>query len=71
MEGRTMYELKACPFCGGKVNLTYYSAENEYRIWHNWDNTKECFLQEPIRLDGERIKSLGEAAEAWNRRAGR
>lgn len=64
-----MYELKTCPFCGGKVNLTYYSGSNEYHIWHNWDNSAECFVGEPIVLPGNQLKSLSEAAKAWNRRA--
>lgn len=63
-----MYDLKPCPFCGGKVSLTYHSGDNVYRIWHHWGNSAECFIAEPIELPGNQLKSLSEAAQAWNRR---
>ena len=62
-----MDKLKPCPFCGGKVSLTYYSADNTYNFWHSGVNS--CAAADPIRFDGEYVKSLKEAAEAWNRRA--
>lgn len=60
-----MVELKACPFCGAKVSMTYNSVESAFCIWHIGDS---CTLAEPIKIDGIFVKSLAEAAEAWNRR---
>ena len=58
-------KLKPCPFCGAKVSMTYNSAEEAFCVWHKGDS---CALAEPIKIDGEFVKSLAEAAEAWNRR---
>lgn len=58
-------ELKPCPFCGAKVSMTYNSAENAYSIWHE---RTACMLEEPIKINGAFVKSLTEAAKAWNRR---
>ena len=57
--------LKPCPFCGGKVSMTYHSAESAFCIWHIGVS---CAVREPIEIDGVFVKSLAEAAEAWNRR---
>ena len=59
-------KLKPCPFCGAKVSLTYHSADNTFNFWHNGING--CAAKEPIEFDGYFVKSLAEAAEAWNRR---
>lgn len=56
--------LKPCPFCGSKVSMTYHSGENAFCIWHIGGEL--CEIEEPIKIDG--VKSLAEAAEAWNRR---
>ena len=62
-------ELKHCPFCGGKVSLTYSSHDNMFNFWHSENGPITCFAAEPIQFDGYWVKSLKEAAEAWNRRA--
>jgi len=62
-------ELKPCPFCGGKVSLTYSSYDNMFNFWHSENGLITCFAAEPIQFDGCWVKSLKEAAEAWNRRA--
>ena len=63
---RSEIKLKPCPFCGSKVSMTYNSADNTFNFWHKGTS---CVLVEPIRIDGMFVKSLAEAAEAWNRRA--
>ena len=60
-----MERLKPCPFCGGKVSVTYNSAENVFCFWHK---AESCALEEPIKIDGIFVKSLAEAIEAWNKR---
>jgi len=60
-------ELKPCPFCGVKVSLTYHSADNTFNFWHKGVNS--CAAKDPIKFDGDMVKSLAEAAEAWNRRS--
>ena len=62
-----MAELKPCPFCGGAVSLTYTSCDNTYNVWHK--GYSPCAIIGPIRLDGDIVKSLKEATDAWNRRA--
>ena len=62
-----MEELKPCPFCGVKVSLTYHSADNTYNFWHKGVNS--CAAKDPIEFDGDMVKSLKEASDAWNRRA--
>lgn len=61
-----MDKLKPCPFCGGKVSVTYNSCSKSYNFWHK---SKNCAAVEPIRFDGCKLKSLNEAIDAWNRRA--
>lgn len=61
-------KLKPCPFCCGKVSITYNSAENVFRVWHSGSTV--CEIQEPIEISGEFAKSLEDAANVWNRRAG-
>lgn len=59
-----MERLKPCPFCGGKVSITYNSGENAYAVWH----TKEpCFI-EPLWISGDDARTLNEAYAFWNRR---
>lgn len=64
-EEKMAEELKPCPFCGAKVSMTYNSAENAFCIWHE---RTACLLEEPIKINGAFVKSLAEAAKAWNRR---
>lgn len=61
-----MIVLKPCPFCGSRVSLTYHSADNTFNFWHT--DATYCAAEEPIQFDGEKVKSLKEAAYAWNRR---
>lgn len=60
-------KLKHCPFCGGKVSMTYTSHDNTFNFWHSGLNS--CYFVEPFQIDGIYAKSLTKAAEAWNRRA--
>lgn len=64
-----MAELRRCPFCGSAVDMTYTSYDNMYHIYHR-SNVIMCAIKEPIDIDGYFVKSLSEAADAWNRRAG-
>lgn len=64
-----MSKLKPCPFCGHKVTLTYSSFDNMFNFWHSENGPITCFAAEPIQFDGYFVKSLEEAADAWNRRA--
>ena len=57
--------LKPCPFCGGKVSMTYNTGESAFCIWHDG---AECVLEEPFKIDVACAKSFAEAAKAWNRR---
>lgn len=61
-----MGKLKPCPFCGGKVSVTYSSWNKTFNIWHD-DN--QCALIEPMQIDGAKANSLKEASDLWNRRA--
>ena len=61
-----MAYLKQCPFCGSRVSLTYHSADNTFNFWHIDINS--CEAVDPIQFDGDIVKSLKEASEAWNRR---
>ena len=62
-----MDELKRCPFCGSRVSLTYHSRDNTFNFWH--EDINSCAAVDPIQFDGDMVKSLKEAADAWNRRA--
>ena len=61
-----MTDLRPCPFCGGDVNITYYSADNVFAIWHKYDG---CKFIEPMYIDGEYAKSLSDARNIWNDRS--
>lgn len=61
-----MEQLKPCPFCGGKVTMTYNSFSNTFNVYHD---EEACALCEPIQIDGGLVKSLSEATKAWNMRA--
>jgi hypothetical protein len=61
-------KLKPCPFCGSEVTLTYSSHDNMFHFYHKGDLAPQCGAKEPIDFDGYFVKSLAEAAEAWNRR---
>lgn len=66
-----MIKLRPCPFCGSKVDMTYTSYDNMYHIYHrDYGGIVQCYMKEPIDIDGYFVKSLSEAADAWNRRAG-
>lgn len=58
--------LKPCPFCGGEVIMMYNSLGNTYNVYHK--DFTDCFLREPIEIEGEKASSLNEAVEIWNRR---
>lgn len=60
-----MERLKPCPFCGGKVSVTYNSAERAFCFWHE---TVSCVIEEPFKIDRAFAGNLEEAAEVWNRR---
>jgi endogenous inhibitor of DNA gyrase (YacG/DUF329 family) len=60
-----MKNLKPCPFCGGEVNITYYSADNVFVIWHKDD---KCKFIEPMYIDCKYAKSLSDARNIWNKR---
>lgn len=60
-------ELKPCPFCGQRVSLTYHSRDNTFNFWHTVVNS--CAAVDPIQFDGDMVKSLKEATNAWNRRS--
>ena len=62
---RSETKLKPCPFCGVKVSMTYNAADNTFNFWHIGTS---CALVEPIRIDGDLVKNIAEAVEAWNRR---
>ena len=49
--------------------MTYTSYDNMYHIYHRY-NVMLCAIKEPIDIDGYFVKSLSEAADAWNRREG-
>ena len=62
-----MEKLKPCPFCGGRVSITYNSREKEFAVWHT---KARCFV-EPLWISGDDAKTLNEAYAFWNRRAER
>ena len=67
VKGAKMEKLKPCPFCGGRVSITYNSGDNAFAVWH----TKEpCFI-EPLWISGDDAKTLNEAYAFWNRRVER
>ena len=59
-------KLKPCPFCGGEVSLMYNSL-GIYTFYHGY-GYDDCPFQD-IVLEDDDISTLGEAADAWNRRA--
>lgn len=63
-----MDELKPCPFCGGDMNMVYRSASRMYMIYHE-DGGRLCDIIGPFKIHVSRARSLGEAADCWNRRA--
>lgn len=58
--------IRECPFCGTKVNITYSSFNRVFNVWH--EDSSRCNIIEPIMLTG--AKSLTEAYTIWNRRNG-
>ena len=56
----TTPELKPCPFCGAKANMWSWNGGTRIDC-SNWCSTHY------IGLEG---KTVEEATEAWNRRAG-
>lgn len=61
-----MAELKPCPFCGGRVYVSYWSGTQNFYIFHY--EKKKCPVLE-VELDGTKMQSLDDAIEAWNRMA--
>lgn len=53
----TLYELKPCPFCGGKAEMLYGGADYYYG---------KCTV---CGVDGIKHKDFELAIEAWNRRS--
>ena len=62
-----MNGLKPCPFCGEEVNVSYSSNLLAFNFWHV-KGSEKCPLYNPIQFSGQKIKSLAEAREAWNKR---
>lgn len=63
---KKIVELKPCPFCGGKVTMTYGSFSKTFNIWHK---NRKCEFAEPIQIDADDVvDSLSKATEVWNRR---
>lgn len=60
-----MEGLKPCPFCGGRVTITYNSLSNVFNVYHV---TGECHFTEPFQIDGDHVHSLAEARDYWNKR---
>ena len=61
-----MIKLKPCPFCGGKVSITYSSWNKVFNVWHV---DRPCDMTEPMLIDGTKAESLADAYRVWNRRA--
>ena len=66
-------ELKGCPFCGGKASLMYapVNAADEIPCWGAYCTKCHTMIGTTLygRTDFYRTKE--EAAEAWNKRAGK
>jgi hypothetical protein len=63
-----MDKLKPCPFCGGEMNMTYSTPDQEFHLWHKMPDPV-CSLGEPFIIPTNRIVSKREdAVKAWNRR---
>lgn len=62
-------ELKPCPFCGGEVNVCF-SSKKGYYVIHSLKHgeSNECILPSGMVLS-RKYENLGQAYEAWNRRA--
>ena len=60
-----MKELKSCPFCGGEVNVTYRNYDKVFVFHHK---QKNCPFSAFYVYAGREVKSLKDAADAWNRR---
>lgn len=64
--GETMDNLKPCPFCGGRAELSegsFDGKEISYVMCKNCASQGEFFFVSPKYASAER------AIEAWNRRA--
>lgn len=60
-----MNDLKPCPWCGAKVNMTYNSLAQKFHVYHS--GYVECPFDD-ITIDQFYAGSLAEAREVWNRR---
>ena len=66
------WEMKPCPFCGGRVYPCYASKQDRHYMLHygkegqpkGWDG---CSVEAVVFK--KEIRTLGEAMDAWNRRA--
>ena len=56
--------LRACPICGGEVELRYSKRSNTYQIWHK--DKRDCAIVGPISMDAGTDRSLMGAVDAWN-----
>lgn len=56
------YELKPCPFCGGKAMIQQHRVNGDDRFTYSWVFCVDCLGQTRQYL------SSRVAVEAWNRR---
>ena len=60
-----MKEIKPCPFCGGKMSVTYNSL-GTFNFWHIEPTV--CLCSEPFQISTDNAKTINEAIEIWNTR---
>lgn len=61
-----IYELKACPFCGGPAEVAREESYNEVRVMCKNDS---CRIQ-PVAYFGSNEGAETHAVNAWNERQG-
>lgn len=73
IDGKRFYDLKLCPFCGGRAVL-----ERSHRAFIDAESTKVSFVRCAVcnartarfELAGGKKKAEVQAVDAWNRRTG-
>lgn len=73
IDGKRFYDLKPCPFCGGRAVL-----ERSHRAFIDAESTKVSFVRCAVcnartarfELAGGKKKAEMQAVDAWNRRTG-